>query len=52
MYREFIDALNEVKKRDLISAERWREINQKWRDDEDEREELLAMLQELLNPES
>ena len=52
MYREFIEALNEVKKRDLISAERWREINQKWRDDEDEREELLAMLQELLNPES
>ena len=51
MYREFIEALNEVKKRDLISAERWREINQKWRDDEDEREELLAILQELLNPE-
>ena len=52
MYREFIEALNEVKKRDLISGERWREINQKWRDNEDEREELLAMLNELLNPES
>ena len=50
MYREFIEALNEVKKRDLISAERWREFNQRWRDDEDEREELLAVLLELLNP--
>ncbi|TRO53179.1 hypothetical protein E2P71_06605 [Candidatus Bathyarchaeota archaeon] len=52
MYREFIEALNEVKKRDLISGERWREINQQWRDNEDEREALLDMLNELLNTQS
>jgi len=51
-YREFIEALNEVKRRDLISGERRREINQKWRDNEDERDELMDYLKDLLNPRS
>lgn len=51
-YREFIETLNEVKRRDLISAERRREINQKWRDNEDERDELMDYLKDLLNPRS
>lgn len=51
MYREFIEVLNEVKKLDMISGERWRELNQRWRDNEDERDELLEMLKKLLNPE-
>lgn len=51
-YREFIEALNEVKRRDLISVERRREINQKWRDNEDERDELMEYLKDLLNPRS
>jgi hypothetical protein len=50
LYRDFIEALNEVRSRGLISAERRREINQQWRDDEDRREELLETLKELLNP--
>jgi len=49
MYREFIEALNEARGNDLISAERRREINKKWRDNEDEREELMDYLKELLN---
>ncbi len=52
MYREFIEALNEVKQLDLISAERRREINQRWRDHEDERDELMETLRQLLNPEN
>ena len=52
LYREFIEALNEARKRDLISAERRREINQKWRDYEDEREELMEYLRDLLNPQN
>jgi len=49
MYREFIEALNKARNDDLISAERRREINKKWRDNEDEREELMDYLKELLN---
>ena len=48
MYREFIEALNEARNDDLISAERRREINKKWRDNEDEREELMDYLKDLL----
>ena len=51
-YREFIETLNKVKRRDLISGERRREINQKWRDNEDERDELMDYLKDLLNPRS
>lgn len=49
MYREFIEALNEARNNDLISAERRREINKKWRDNEDEREELMDYLKDLLD---
>ena len=48
MYREFIEALNKARNDDLISAERRREINKKWRDNEDEREELMDYLKDLL----
>jgi hypothetical protein len=50
MYREFIEVLNEARRRDLISAERRREINQMWRDNEDMREELLEELRILIAP--
>jgi hypothetical protein len=50
MYREFIDLLNEVHKLYLISGERRREINQRWRDNEDERDDLMEMLREILHP--
>jgi hypothetical protein len=50
MYREFIEALNEVRRRELISAERRREINNMWReDDESNRESIMEYLNELLN---
>lgn len=49
MYREFIEALNEARSKELISAERRRGINQRWRDDEKGREELMEYLKELLN---
>ena len=50
MYREFIEALNEVRRRDLISAERRREINNMWReDDESNRESIMEYLNELLS---
>lgn len=52
LYREFIEALNEAKNKGLISAEYRREINKKWRDDEDGREVLMEMLKKLLNAES
>ena len=48
MYREFIEALNKARNNDLISAERRREINKKWRDNKDEREELMDYLKDLL----
>ncbi|MCW4014116.1 MAG: hypothetical protein NWF07_14175 [Candidatus Bathyarchaeota archaeon] len=48
MYREFIEALNEARGKDLIGAEKRREINQKWRDNEDQREELMDYLRNLL----
>ena len=49
MYREFIEALNEVRRRELISAEKRREINKMWReDDENNRESIMDYLNELL----
>lgn len=50
MYREFIGSLNVARKQDLISAEERRELNKKWREDEDERENLVEQLRYLLNP--
>ncbi len=48
MYREFIEVLNEARNLDLISSERRREINQRWRNQEDDREELMDYLKDLL----
>jgi hypothetical protein len=49
IYREFINSLNEARKQDIISAEQRREYNKKWREDEDERENLMEKLRDLLN---
>jgi hypothetical protein len=51
IYREFIEALNEARKQDLISAEKRREFNKKWREEKDKRESLMKQLMELINPE-
>lgn len=48
MYREFIELLNEARGKDMISAEQRRIINDKWRDNEDEREDLMEYLKGLL----
>ncbi|MCK4702292.1 hypothetical protein KAT55_02935, partial [Candidatus Bathyarchaeota archaeon] len=50
VYREFVDALNEVKAKGLISAERRRELDKRWRQYEDERDELLREVRALLSP--
>ncbi|MBN2336033.1 hypothetical protein JXL21_10785 [Candidatus Bathyarchaeota archaeon] len=50
VYREFVDALNEARKMGAISAERRRELNKRWRDYEDEREELLSEVRRLISP--
>lgn len=48
LYREFIDLLNEVRKRNLIDAYTRRHYNDKWRNNEEMREELLEELKNLL----
>lgn len=48
MYREFIEALNEARGKDLISAEKRRKLNNQWRKDEEGRELLLEELKALL----
>lgn len=49
IYREFIESLNEARKQDLISAEKRREFNKKWREEQDKRESLMKQLMELIN---
>ena len=48
-YREFIELLNEAHSGDYISAERRRKFNDRWRKDEESREDLIEELQEILN---
>lgn len=48
LYREFIEALNEARSKEIISAEKRRKLNDQWRKDEDGREELLEELKALL----
>jgi len=48
-YREFIELLNEAHSGDYISAERRRKLNDRWRKDEEGREDLIEELRELLN---
>jgi hypothetical protein len=49
LYREFIEVLNDVKGKDLISAEERRKLNDRWRKDEEGREELVDELKEILS---
>jgi hypothetical protein len=49
IYREFIESLNEARKLDLISAEKRRDLNKKWREEQDKRESLMEQLMELIN---
>lgn len=49
LYREFIEALNEAKSKDLISAEQRRKLNDRWRKDSEGREDLLDELNEIIN---
>jgi hypothetical protein len=48
-YREFIELLNEAHSGNSISAERRRKLNDRWRKDEECREDLIEELRELLN---
>jgi hypothetical protein len=48
IYRKFIESLNEARKLDLISAEKRREFNKKWREEQDKRESLMEQLKELI----
>ena len=48
-YREFIELLNEAHGGDYISAEKRRKLNDRWRKDEDSREDLIEELREILN---
>ena len=48
-YREFIELLNEAHGGDYISGERRRKLNDRWRKDEESREDLIEELREILN---
>ena len=48
LYREFIEVLNDVRGKDLISAEDRRKFNDRWRKDEEGREDLIDELKEIL----
>ena len=48
-YREFIELLNEAHSGAYISAERRRKLNDRWRKDEDSREDLIEEIRKLLN---
>ena len=52
VYREFVDALNEARAQGVISAERRRELDKRWRQYEEERDELLRDVRALLNSQS
>ncbi len=48
VYREFVEALNQARAQGLISAERRRELDRLWRDEEEDRDELLREVRALL----
>ena len=52
VYREFVDALNEARAQGVISAERRRELDKRWRQYEEERDELLREVRALLSSQS
>ncbi len=49
VYKEFVDELNEARRKGLISAERRRELDRRWRRHEEERDELLREVRSLLS---
>jgi hypothetical protein len=49
LYREFIEALNEARSKNLVTAEQRRKLNDRWRKDEEGREDLIEELKELLD---
>ena len=50
VYREFVEALNQARAEGLISAERRRELDRRWRQEEEERDGLLREVRALLDP--
>jgi hypothetical protein len=48
LYREFIEVLNEARNKNMITAEQRRKLNDKWRKDEESREDLIDELKEML----
>ena len=47
-YREFVEALNQARAEGVISAERRRELDRRWRQEEEERDELLSEVRALI----
>ncbi len=50
VYQEFVEALNQARAEGLISAERRRELDRRWRQSEEERDTLLREVRDLLSP--
>ena len=50
VYKEFVEALNQARAEGLISAERRRELDRRWRQSEEERDKLLKEVRALLSP--
>jgi hypothetical protein len=50
LYREFVEALNQARAEGMISAERRRELDRRWRQEEEERDELLREVRALIGP--
>jgi hypothetical protein len=48
-YRKFVEIVNEVRRKELISAEERREYDRRWRNYEDERDYILSELKGKLN---
>ncbi len=48
LYREFIELLNDAKEKGFISAMERRKLNEKWRKDEEGREDLVEELNRLI----
>jgi hypothetical protein len=48
-YRKFVEIINEVRRKELISAQERREYDRRWRNYEDERDYILSELKEKLN---
>ena len=49
LYREFIEVLNDARGKGLIDADKRRKLNDQWRKDEENREDLIDELKELIS---